>query len=121
MKHYYHSLKNDETPESLIEGFESLRVFDDSSATAYSDDASSISTTLSLAMINSNNIIMNESYHHTVLANIWNNLDAPNQSFWNKRAKILNQQPLVGHFVEVPLALLENHQLSTQKYGEDYH
>ena len=48
MKHYYHSLKTDETPEALIEGFESLRVFDDSSATAYSDDASIISTTFIL-------------------------------------------------------------------------
>ena len=115
MKHYYHRLKADETPESLIEGFESMRVFDDSSATVYSDDASSISTTLSVAMINSDNIIMNQGYHHTVLANIWNNLDASNQSFWNERAKLLNQQPLVGHFVEVPRALLDNNQLSTCK------
>ena len=115
MKHYYHRLKADETPESLIEGIESMRVFDDSSATIYSDDASSISTTISVAMINSNNIITNQGYQHTVLADIWNNLEASNQTFWNDQAKLLNQQPLVGHFVEVPRVLLHNYQLSSHK------
>ena len=114
MKHYYHFLRLDDTVESLIEGLESMKVFDDGSATTSSDDASSISTNFSDTISSGGNIIK-YGYHQTLLSNIWNELDTSNQFFWNNRAKWLNQQPLLGAFIEVPSPLLENNQLSTSK------
>ena len=86
MKHYYHFLNLDESVETLIQGLESLNVFDDRTASKSTDDTSRISTNFSDSISSGGNLIQ-YGYHQALLSNICNELDTSNQPLWNHRAK----------------------------------